>query len=84
MHFKSIEHPDMPVRRKIIRADTIISGYIIRPISANRCSMTIISQNDVKGVIPKIIVNRFAGRAPKDWVKSLIKGCKQSMANTKK
>jgi hypothetical protein len=79
MHFKSMEHPAMPVRKKIIRADTIISGYILRPISESRCSLTIISQNDVKGVIPKMIVNRFAGRAPKDWVKSLIKGCTQYM-----
>ena len=43
MHFTSIDHPLMPVRRKIVRALTLISGYIIRPISANKCSLTIIS-----------------------------------------
>ena len=83
MHFTSIDHPLMPVRRKVVRALTKISGYIIRPISDNRCSLTIISQNDVKGLIPKFIVNKFSGRAPKQWVKNLIKGCDTYIADVK-
>lgn len=28
MHFKSVVNPKYPVKPKIIRADTVISGYI--------------------------------------------------------
>lgn len=75
MHFVSIEHPAMPVKRKVIRAETVISGYVLRPTGAHTCDLTIISQNDVKGLIPKMIVNRFASKAPADWINNLLKGC---------
>jgi len=37
--------------------------------------MIIISQNDIRGIVPKTIVNMAAGKAPKQWVLNLIKGC---------
>mmetsp|Transcript_4056 Transcript_4056/g.3392 ORF Transcript_4056/g.3392 Transcript_4056/m.3392 type:complete len:170 (+) Transcript_4056:1240-1749(+) len=77
MHFKSIEHPEVPVYKGTIRADTIISGYVIEQIQDNPpiTKLTIISQNDIKGLIPKTIVNMASGRAPKQWVNNLISGC---------
>jgi len=29
MHFKSVTHPSCPEKPKTVRADTLISGYII-------------------------------------------------------
>jgi hypothetical protein len=75
MHFVSIEHPLMPPKRKVIRAETVVSGYVIRPTGLRTCDLTIISQNDIKGLIPKMIVNKFASKAPADWVNNLLKGC---------
>ena len=76
LHFISIDHPKMPPNKGIIRAETVISGYIIRPSSEDTCTVTIISQNDIKGLIPKALVNSVSSKAPVDWVNSMNKGCK--------
>lgn len=69
MHFKSVTHPKCPEKSRIVRADTIISGYIFEKMENEDGSygtnMIIISQNDIKGIVPKAIVNMVAGKAPK-------------------
>eukprot|EP00345_Euplotes_harpa_P007862 CAMPEP_0168351002 /NCGR_PEP_ID=MMETSP0213-20121227/21525_1 /TAXON_ID=151035 /ORGANISM="Euplotes harpa, Strain FSP1.4" /LENGTH=380 /DNA_ID=CAMNT_0008361597 /DNA_START=1 /DNA_END=1140 /DNA_ORIENTATION=- len=69
MHFKSIEHPEKPLVKGIVRAETIISGYIIEQIQDDPpiTQLTVISQNDIKGLIPKYLVNLASGKAPKQW-----------------
>ena len=76
LHFCSMEHPLMPPKKGVIRAETLISGYVIRPTSENTCTVMIVSQNDIKGLIPKVVVNSFATKAPADWVNSMNRGCK--------
>lgn len=65
--------------RKVVRAETIISGYVIEQIQNDPpvTSLTIISQNDIKGLIPKYLVNMASGKAPKQWVSNLITGCEK-------
>jgi hypothetical protein len=75
LYFISVEDDSMPPKPKVIRAETLISGYIIRPTIDNKSVITIITSNDIKGLIPSGIVNRVAAKAPLEWVKSLIKGC---------
>lgn len=75
LYFISVEDASMPPKPKVIRAETLISGYIIRPTLDNKSIITIITSNDIKGLIPSGIVNRVAAKAPLEWVKSLIKGC---------
>lgn len=75
IHYISDTHTAAPVFNKIIRAETMISGYIIRPTSDDTCDLTIISHNDVKGKIPTKLVNQVAARAPAKWVKNLERGC---------
>ena len=43
IYMKSIEHELMPKRRKIIRAENLITGYILRRTGPDSCNMTIIS-----------------------------------------
>ena len=43
IYSKSIEHELMPKRRKIIRAENLITGYILRRTGSDSCNMTIIS-----------------------------------------
>lgn len=76
MHFKSIEHPGKPPVKGIVRAETIISGYIIEQIQDDPpiTQLTVISQNDIKGLIPKYLVNLASGKAPKQWIGNLITG----------
>jgi START domain len=79
LHFVSIEDAEVPPKKGIIRAETLISGYIIRPTSEKTCNVMIVSQNDIKGLIPKALVNSVASKAPADWVNSMNKGCKMVM-----
>eukprot|EP00003_Mantamonas_plastica_P021580 TRINITY_DN3517_c0_g3_i3.p1 TRINITY_DN3517_c0_g3~~TRINITY_DN3517_c0_g3_i3.p1 ORF type:complete len:174 (+),score=21.98 TRINITY_DN3517_c0_g3_i3:262-783(+) len=51
----------------VVRAETIISGYVIRPDGDNGTKVTVIAQNDIKGMIPKAIVNMFAASQPLTW-----------------
>ncbi|CAG9321279.1 unnamed protein product [Blepharisma stoltei] len=76
LHFISMEHPMMPPRKGVIRAETLISGYVIRPVTQRSCKVTIITQNDVKGLIPTFLVNKFAAKAPADWCTNMRRGCK--------
>ncbi len=72
MHFKSTKHPKFPETSKVVRAETIISGYILEGViddtGAIATKITIISQNDIKGVVPKSVINMIAGKGPKTWI----------------
>jgi hypothetical protein len=75
IHFESVTHPECPAVKKIVRAHTNISGYIIRPKKdkPNSTEMTILTQTDIKGQVPKAIVNLAAARAPSNWCKNFKK-----------
>eukprot|EP00743_Colponemidia_sp_Colp-15_P003518 GILK01003796.1.p1 GENE.GILK01003796.1~~GILK01003796.1.p1 ORF type:complete len:801 (+),score=136.12 GILK01003796.1:104-2506(+) len=81
MLYKSVDTEKVPLRKGYIRANTLLSGYIIRtdPKNPNVTKLTIISQNDLKGLLPKALVNAFAGRAPLDWINAMLKGCARVM-----
>ena len=37
----------------------------------------LVGQNDIKGNVPKAIVNALSTKAPKTWIKDLFQVCKQ-------
>ena len=76
IHFMSVDSPEFPKSKKYIRANTIISGYFIEDIPGenNQSILGIVSQTDVGG--PNWLINKIAPRASKNWINSLIKGCK--------
>ena len=69
IHFKSVESDKMPPKPKIIRGETIISGYIFEEEQNKKggvnTKLTIISQNDLKGVVPKAVINIVSVKGPK-------------------
>lgn len=72
--YRNATHSERPERKGIVRAETILSGVIIRPDPedpTNSTKMSIMLQNDAKGWIPHFIVNKFAANAPIDWHNSL-------------
>ena len=83
LHFISIDTPACPVNKKYVRAETVISGYYMQddPDEPSHCIIGIISQTDIKGKIPVFLVNKFAPKSSKSWIKSLHKGCKIVMEN---
>jgi len=73
---RSAEHPDMPEQKGAIRAESFIAGYALhqtfngtQPI-LNLFLMTCL---DIKGLIPKWIINAVAPKKPAEWVESLKK-----------
>ena len=71
---RSAEHELKPVIHGCIRAESHISGYVIRETPTG-ASLFIMSQTDVKGLIPKWIVNMMAAKAPAQWVNNLMRSC---------
>ncbi|KAF4641721.1 START domain-containing protein [Toxoplasma gondii] len=79
MLMRSASHPSLPERPGVVRAETILSGYIMEQKGPNSSSLFIVAQTDVKGLIPKWVVNTTAARAPAGWVESLKKACGKYM-----
>jgi len=54
----SVKHPKYPPRTDLVRAISILTGYLIKPIGPNSCSFTYLSQADPKGSLPTWVVNK--------------------------
>lgn len=72
----SATHPDCPEREGVIRAHVILWGYILTPLpkDPNFTNVVYVLATDVKGILPKAIVNWFVteqgfgvGRI-RDWI----------------
>jgi len=75
---RSASHPNHPEHPNYVRADTIISGYVVRPAPedpANSAKLFALAQTDIMGLIPKWMVNATAQRAPVLWGDGLRKAC---------
>ena len=74
MAFSNFESESFPPRKGVIRASTVISGYVIRKkADGSGCTMTMVSKTDVKGKIPKLLFNKTAQKAPLSWLKKFNK-----------
>ncbi|TKS72225.1 START domain-containing protein 10 [Collichthys lucidus] len=54
----SVKHPKYPPRSNLVRAVSILTGYLIKPTGPNSCTFTYLSQADPKGSLPKVVVNK--------------------------
>jgi len=83
IHFKSIEHSSKPPKSSPVRANTVISGYLIKEMSKFplRCAIHVVTQVDMKGSLPKALINSFAAGGSRDWVEKFKKGCVDIMRN---
>eukprot|EP00826_Nyctotherus_ovalis_P051949 TRINITY_DN652_c0_g4_i1.p1 TRINITY_DN652_c0_g4~~TRINITY_DN652_c0_g4_i1.p1 ORF type:complete len:351 (-),score=94.47 TRINITY_DN652_c0_g4_i1:84-1136(-) len=86
IHFMSVEHASKPAKGSPVRAQTVISGYLIKEMSKFplRCSIHIVTQVDMKGSIPKTLINAFAAGGSRGWVEKYKKGCAEIMNSMKK
>ena len=73
---RSAVHSDKPPLPGFIRAESLISGYVIRQNGPD-CDLFLMSQTDIKGLIPKWMVNMVAAKAPAQWIDNLVKSCQQ-------
>ncbi|XP_030650346.1 START domain containing 14 [Chanos chanos] len=54
----SVKHPKYPPRKDLVRAISILTGYLVKSTGPNSCSFTYLSQADPKGSLPKWVVNK--------------------------
>ena len=82
LHFVSVESDKKPPLKKYVRANTMVAGYLIKELSKFplRCSISLVNQVDLKGSIPKYLINMFAANGSRDWVNSYKEGCIKLLA----
>jgi len=54
----SVKHPKYPPRKDLVRAVSVLTGYLIISTGPNSCLFTYLSQADPKGSLPKWVVNK--------------------------
>ncbi|XP_062331747.1 START domain containing 14 [Osmerus eperlanus] len=54
----SVKHPKYPPGKVLVRAISLLTGYLLQPTGPNSCSFTYLSQADPKGSLPKWVVNK--------------------------
>ncbi|CAE7186479.1 BSL1 [Symbiodinium pilosum] len=75
---RSANHPDMPEKSGYIRAESFTSGYVMRRYNDGKEKGTkvfLMTCTDVKGIIPKWMINFVAPRKPGEWIDCLKKAC---------
>ena len=73
MFLRSCDYPNAPpVGKGAVRADVLSSGYVLEWLPDHSGTEVIVySQIDIKGLIPKTIVNLLAPSTPLKWIKRL-------------
>lgn len=67
--------PGRPAARGAVRAEVWLSGYLILPLRVDNVlvgsQVLVFTQIDIKGLIPKYVVNALSSSAPKKWVRGV-------------
>jgi StAR-related lipid transfer protein 10 len=58
----SVQHDDYPEKKGFVRAQSILSGYMMRRSANGGTDFTFVSQTDPKGWIPTWVVNSVTGK----------------------
>ncbi|CAE7221232.1 Stard7 [Symbiodinium natans] len=75
---RSANHPNMPEKNGYIRAESFTSGYVMRRYNDGAEKGTkvfLMTCTDVKGIIPKWMINFVAPRKPGEWIDCLKRAC---------
>jgi len=70
---RSAETALMPEDSRYIRVENKISGYVMRQVEGG-VKMFLMTCSDVKGYIPKWIINFLAPKKPAEWMQALRQG----------
>ncbi|XP_030836615.1 START domain-containing protein 10 isoform X2 [Strongylocentrotus purpuratus] len=71
----SVFHKDLPPKKGLIRGESILTGYLVRPKGKNSCELFYVTQSDPKGSVPKWAVNKVAQIVAPSVMKTLHKAC---------
>ncbi|XP_007907930.1 START domain-containing protein 10 [Callorhinchus milii] len=71
----SVKHPNYPPQKGLVRAVSILTGYLIHSTGINSCTLTYLAQADPKGSLPKWVVNKASHYLAPKVLKKLCKAC---------
>ena len=74
---KSIEYPNLPPKKKIIRAEMIMSGVFLREDKIGETKIYLINNVDLKIKSMVDLVNKTAKKKPEEFIENLTKYCKK-------
>lgn len=68
---RSVEDPIMPPVKKLVRVDCQMGAWLITKLGPSRTQLGVVMQLDIKGLVPKSIVNMVAPKQTIRWCKDL-------------
>nr|XP_013800164.1 PREDICTED: PCTP-like protein [Apteryx mantelli mantelli] len=71
----SVKHPKYPPRKDLVRAVSLLTGYLVHSTGPSSCSLTYLAQVDPKGSLPKWVVNKASQYLAPQMLKKLHKAC---------
>ncbi|XP_061454857.1 START domain-containing protein 10-like isoform X2 [Rhineura floridana] len=71
----SVKHPKYPPRKDLVRAVSLLAGYLVQPTGPNSCRLTCLAQLDPKGSLPKWVVNKASQYLAPKALKKVHKAC---------
>jgi len=69
---RKVIHKDAPEKKDMVRAETLITGYIIKRLESG-CEMMYITQTDPKGNIPTWLINMLTTKYAPSFVETIYK-----------
>jgi hypothetical protein len=61
---KSVEHPDCPPVKKVVRGNLFFGAYVFEPMADNDVRVTYLINADIGGSIPKRAINLVNKKQP--------------------
>lgn len=54
----SVKHPDFPPQKDLVRAVSILTGYLIHSTGSGSCNLVYMAEADPRGSLPKWVINK--------------------------
>ncbi|KAL7979985.1 hypothetical protein Chor_004454 [Crotalus horridus] len=73
--YQKLESFKYPPRKDLIRAVSLLAGYLVQPTGPSGCYLTYLAQVDPKGSLPKWVVNKASQYLAPKLMKKMYKAC---------
>ncbi|XP_072126855.1 START domain containing 14 isoform X1 [Mobula birostris] len=71
----SVKHPDYPPQKDLVRAVSILTGYLVQSTGSKSCNLTYMAEADPRGSLPKWVINKASQYLAPKVLKRLHKVC---------
>ncbi|XP_069749140.1 START domain-containing protein 10-like [Narcine bancroftii] len=71
----SVKHPDYPPQKDLVRAVSILTGYLVQSTGSRSCHLVYMAEADPRGSLPKWVINKASQFLAPKVLKQLHKVC---------